>query len=42
MKWDRTEMLYWLQEERKQHAIDVQNVIAVKKQNLVMKPIAQS
>ncbi|XP_067940200.1 coiled-coil domain-containing protein 87-like [Watersipora subatra] len=42
MKWDRTEMLYWLQEERKQHALDVHNSIAVKKQNLIMTPIAQN
>ncbi len=24
MKWDRVEMLYWLQEERKQHALDME------------------
>ena len=42
MKWDRTEMLYWLQEERKQHALDVQNSLAIKKQNLHMTPIAQN
>ena len=24
MKWDRTEMLFWLQEERKQQALDIE------------------
>lgn len=36
MRWDKTEMLYWLQEERKEKALGLYNSLALKKQELVI------